>query len=408
MLNLFRNVVVSYASSFLGFLTIAFSANLLGADEFSWVALGVAAGAFGAPLINLGSDWVFVREATRVADQSDVERMVLDSLGTRLAVLGLLLIPTVVLGVFWNGALLDEIALLAIFWWASLQGLYPAPWYDFKNDTFQQNQLILCERVTVIVGLGVLALAPAGLHKAATLGCLLLFSRSISIVAQVALWWRRYAQSSFRIRLKWPKNGSSSISYVVAAAALSNGLLTYGNQLLIGRYPVKAEIAAYGLAFQVIGLIFLFQGQLTRLVSRKVAEASLVRERILRVVQQNALVLGAGSAVLAGACWVIISFLPMFLTDPRFSAMADFAPMLCIWIVIVGCGQSVTQMLLALGQDNYYLAIAMMGGIIAISIGWILVPVHGGRAAAAILLGVHSTMIGVNLFRLIYIAKLAR
>ena len=85
--------------------------------------------------------------------------------------------------------------------------------------------------------------------------------------------------------------------------------------------------------------------------------------------------------------------------------MNKFSAVLCIWVVIAGVGQAITQHSLALHQESLYLWLAIAGGILAFVLGVTLVPTHGGEAVAAILLGVHSLIILAELARVIFIVE---
>ena len=147
----------------------------------------------------------------------------------------------------------------------------------------------------------------------------------------------------------------------------------------------------------------MFQGTALRLVNRKIANACVRGERILFSTITNGLFLSGGSAILAGGALMITKYLPLILDDGRFEMMSEFIPILCIWAVIVGFGQSVSQHLLALKQETFYLLSGVLSGITALTLGLLYIPIYGGVAIAIILLAVHGGSIMVNILRLIYV-----
>jgi O-antigen/teichoic acid export membrane protein len=410
MKKILSNLTISYLSSFLGFLILMLSARMLGAEQFAWVAIGIAVGGFAMPLINLGSERTFVRDALAIDDALAVEQMIIKSFGMCVTIT---LIITLIIGIgsfVYANDVIDAIAIGTFSLWAALQGLYPSAWFDFLLETKKQNLIVLGERVTglVFIAGGAVLLhhyfqirAVAGLP--AILGSILLAIRIVSITTQVKTWWYKFGKTRFKWHLSFPRRNVGGINFRVTMAVFFNALLTYGNQLVLGAGGNKTELAAYGLAFQIISLIFLFQAIALRLVNRKIANVCILRQGILYSVITNGLFLGGGSAVLAGGAFIITKYLPLILADNRFEIMSQFIPLLCIWAVVVGFGQCISQHLLTLKQESFYLVITIFGGITALCLGLLYVPLYGGLAVALILLSVHGFSIMMSFLRLMYV-----
>lgn len=401
--RLFHDYGVNYSSSLLGFVIVMMAARILGADQFAWLAAGLAFGGFVIPLTTLGSEFMFVRDAVNASDAAIVEQMAIRSFGMRLTALlvigGLLLVFTPI----YARSLLNSIAITLISLWAGMQGLYPASWYDYLNKTRLQNAIVFGERVGSVALVCGVWLLPESLHLTVTLGLALFLARALSIAVQVKVWLHLAEIRHFPLRLKLPRN-SDGINLKVTAASVSNAMLVYGNQLFLRGN--KIELAAYGLAFQILGLIFIFQGQAQRLLSRRVVEDCKHRETARKSLRKGILLIGGGSMLLAVAAWILIDFLPLFLADPKYKAMSQFTPLLCAWVIVAGVGVAVAQHLMALGQESFYLASAIGGGAIAFGLGATLIPHFGGIAVIGILLGVHMLIIIANMAKIRAVAAL--
>ena len=403
--KLVSNLIVNYSTSLVGFLITILCARILGATEYAWVAFGLAIAGFAIPILNLGNEGTFVRDAVSIGHAEDVERMICTSFGIRVMLTLILSVILAIASVIYTHTIMDAMAMFSISLWASLLGLYPSSWYDYVHETRKQNILVLTERIASFVLLVILFLMPVYLHLAYVVGITLLLVRIISISMQVKVWWRLYAASYFKWCLTFKRNNLGGVNLHVTTALFFNAIATYGNQLILGNYQGKAELAAYGLVFQIMSLIFIFQGLGIRLMSRHIAETCKSKTGILRSIFKNSMMLSLGSAVLAVAVWIGIKYLHLLLDDPRYVLMNKFSTILCIWVVVVGTGQAITQHSLALHQESLYLSLAVFGGTIALFLGITFVPQYGGEAVASILLGVNSLIILAELIRIVFIVK---
>lgn len=401
--KLVSNLIVNYSTSLVGFLITILCARILGAAEYAWVAFGLAVAGFVIPILNLGNEGTFVRDAVSIGHAEDVERMICTSFGIRVMLTLILSVILAIASVLYTHTMMDAMAMFSISLWASLLGLYPSSWYDYMHVTRIQNILVLTERITSLVLLVILFLLPVYLHLAFVVGITLLLVRIISISMQVKVWWKLFAVSYFKWYLSFKHNAMGGVNISVSTALFFNSISTYGNQLILGNYQGKAELASYGLVFQIMSLVFIFQGLGIRLMSRNIAETCKSKTGILRSIFKKSLMLASGSAVLSFAIWIGIKYLHLILADSQFELMNKFSTILCIWVVVAGVGQAITQHSLALHQESLYLWLAISGGVIAFSLGMILVPTYGGIAVASILLCVHSLLITAEMFRIFFV-----
>ncbi|MFK5892769.1 MAG: oligosaccharide flippase family protein [Pseudomonadota bacterium] len=405
MYKFISNLIISYSSSFIGFVIILLSARLIGAEQFSWIAVGLAIGGFIIPLISLGSEQTFVRDAVIANNSDTVEQIVISSFCTRVTVALLVSLLLFLGSLGYTDSLLDCVAVISLSLWVGLQGLYPSSWFDYQHATRRQNIIVLVERtVSLSFVLGIYIL-PLSFRTAALIGVLLLTTRLLSIVIQVSIWWSAYAKHPFQMRLLFPIRKMPGINFRVTFTLVSNAILIYGNQLILGRSAGSVDLSSYSLAFQVICLIFLYQALVIRLLSRQIADVCASKAKILRTAFSYAILAAGGSIILGLIAIEIVRYLPLFLADDRFKLMSQFMPLLYVWVVIVGAGQVISRFLLVLHQETFYLASSIVSGLFALPLGLLLIPSYGGIAVAAILLTVTGVVVILNTSRLIHVVR---
>ncbi|MFK5950442.1 MAG: hypothetical protein QM500_16935, partial [Methylococcales bacterium] len=114
------------------------------------------------------------------------------------------------------------------------------------------------------------------------------------------------------------------------------------------------------------------------------------------------------SMFLASIIYIISLYLPIFLDDERFNKINTFMPILCIWIVIVGAGQVVTQYLLEFKQELFYLYVCVCSGLVSLMLGVCFIPDNSADYIAYILLFTHGGAIVVSALRLLTLNSLHR
>jgi O-antigen/teichoic acid export membrane protein len=389
---------VSYASSLLGFLITLLVARILGAEEFAWVAAGNALGGFIAPLTMMGSELAFARDAVTLSERSAVQAMIENTFNMRVTVMLGVFVLLAIGAPFFTPTLSDSIATVLLASWAGMQGLSTAAWFDNVGLTTLHNRIVLGERIVAIALIFGMLLLPVQAHTALLAGTTLFLTRALFVVVQVRRWIAVSTGAAFRVRLKIPQRHVGN-NLRVTAAALSTGLFLYGNQLLLGNDRI--ELASYGVAFQVMGAIFVFQGQSARMLSRNIAETCNHGAGIARSLMRDVLLVACVSALLSAAAFVLIQVLPGLLSDPKYEAATRVAPLLCAWVVIAGAAMVIVRYLVALHEESFYLALTVTCGIGAVILGWLIVPTYGGRAVAAILIVVHMSIVCAGLFRIL-------
>jgi O-antigen/teichoic acid export membrane protein len=382
-----------YVASALGFLAILLAGRVLGAQQFAWIAAGIAVGAFAVPLTALGSDFTFVRDAVGKEGDRQIAEMAEVTMGMRATVMLIAASLIGILSFMLASEPKDALAVAMMGWWVALQGAFPAAWFDYSHKIALHSRILVIERLLAVIALCGLWVLPTHWHTPQMVGCVFLLTRLASYCLQVRVWASLMGKNSIGIRLRWPMK-TAGISLYATAASLANALYVYGNQLLLAKDPI--ELASYGMAFQILGVIFVFQAQVGRLMNRSVAEACRRIEMVLPSLTKTALFLGFGSAILAAIAYLAMQFLPVLLGDERYRTLSQLSGVLCIWVVVSGIAIAVVQHLMSLNHELVYCLVSIITGLAGCGLGFALVPSMGGMGVAIALLGTHTIATAVN------------
>lgn len=406
--KLLYNMGISYTNSFLGFIIFLLLARLLGAIDYSMVAIGIAVGGFIMPLLDLGSAKTFVRDAVSLENSAEVEHLAQSSFNMRLTVALIMFLLLFLFSCFYMGNIVEIASITLLSLWVGLLGLYPTSWFDYYHKTAHQNLCVMIERVLVVFLIGALMLLKVESQLIIVVSVMLVITRIISIVYQVKLWRNKYSEKYYTFRISLPRLDSPGTNIHFTIALLSNAFLVYGNQLILADTGDVVELSAYSFAFQLISLIFIFQAQAIRVLNRNISEIcqSGNQNNLIRHLIYHALFLVVVSSLMALVVFFVAKYIPVILDDARFGKLTEFMPLLSFWIIVVGAGQVITQYLLEIKQEVFHLITSIVSGISAVLLGLVFVPEYGAISIAAILVSVHSMAIGARAMRLLYMSRL--
>lgn len=384
-------------------------ARLLGAIDYSMVAIGLAIGGFVVPLLDMGSAKTFVRDAVAMADTSSVGKLSNDNFNIRITVFLVISLTLIIVCALYFDDPVTAISVALLSLWAGIIGLYPTSWFDYYYKTVYQNLSVMVERMIVILSISMLLVSGWNGSLVFLVSVLLFTLRMASIVFQVRLWRKGYTEEKYKYEIKWPKREAPGINIHFTVALLSNAMLVYGNQLILGHTGDVVGLSAYSFSFQLISLILLFQVQAIRILNRDITDNSQLfsGNRLIMHLGAHIAFLAVVSAILAFAVYIFSTYIPLLLDDARFTRAGEFMPLLCAWVVIVGAGQVITQYLLEIKQERYHLSVSVIGGISALLLGLLLVPEYGAIAVPSILIVVHSLTIGAYFARVLYVSRVS-
>ena len=404
IVSIVQNFGLAYASSILSLLTTLLVARAAGPENYSSFALGLAAGGMFAVLSNLGMQLTFVRDAVRSTSTRAVVEIAYEGLSRRLS--AYLLIALCLLGAAFlllGNSFSEGSQVFLVACWAGLIGLYPHAWYDHDHRSHEQLKVVLGERMATLILVGG-ALLMAGGQALLLVAFIMLLVRLVSVVWQVQQWkgFHREDASAARVRLVNPMRQARGTSVAVMIPLFANTLLTHGTQLFLVGYENPVEIAVYSIAFSLMSVVMISQGQFIRFINRQVAESLKTDGRAsLGIAIRRYCVWMGGASLLVGTVLYLVSPLLVFvLGDARYIGLQPLLIPLAGWIAVIGIGKVVTQYLIEMNQERYYLVNGILGSGIALGLAAWLVPLYGGMAVATILFVVRSIMTLSNVARL--------
>lgn len=399
------NFAAAYGSALLSLAITVCLVRLMPESDFALVALGLAVGTFASLAVDLGAARTFTRDYMLLADHNSQCNLVHANLARRSTVLLSLLAGGVVAATFVDEAPSRRLALLLFTAWATLRGMLPVAWYDTIGKTTLQNLLNFTERVATVAAIGLVAWLrpqPAPL----LLGMALVGARLVGVAAQYAIWWR---VNPAKHRFDWRRLslfGAAGTNLRVTAAFSANAIASYGSQIILRMHGSDYELAAYAVAFQLMSMVLLFQSQCLRLLMVSIAKACRSAAELTQSVVRNVAIIGCASAGLATLAAISLHILPLLLQREGYAMLPTFALPLCIWVIVVGIGQVITQHVLSMHQERHYLKVALCGGGLATVLAMSLVPRYGAIAAAYSLLAVNSFTVLANAAKLVQLIRM--
>lgn len=383
----------NYGQAAVGFLVNFYLARTLGAEGYGLVSYGLVIATVVYTVVNFGAERTLVRD---LVQREDKARVLTASLALR-ALLGLVVALVVGTAVLATGAsreksLVVVLCTLAACFWAS----YPVAWFDAHYRMHHQALLTLGERV--LYGIGVFALVrSASLAEAVVVASLLLATRAISLIAQLGVTRRsvRFDAGQLGLNAKGLLRGNA---YIVAAA-LANLMISHWNQLSLESRLSLEHLGYYSLAFQLIAVVTLLQNQVLRFFAPRVAELTAEGADPHLAARKLVVYSAFGAAISA------LIVLPLLALGPwlvRTVFGGEYLPALSplrvlgAWVVFTGAARMVNSYLVSLHLEQTFFWSAALAGLLAVGLGWWLIPLRAETGVALALLISHPVSVAVQ------------
>lgn len=380
---------IASALTFVMTILIARNASL----QFSgYYITSLAVGAFLGPLCTLGSDRVFVsaHRSARLAGNRSIHfpNLVMRFIGTLLSI-SLAFAYCAISENTWA----NTFALLALCIWSNLTGLYPNAWYDLLKKAHIQNYIQVTERI-LSIGLVFLILKHPNLEFRANMNwvIVLLFTRIASIVLQYKIVFPKSAKICFHRHLFKQNIGINAPFTVVAVA---NSVVAYGNILVLRETLSPIAYNSYGILFQMLNVIIIFQSQSVRYMIRGIAK-NFQAYKLYRHLKLDLVKMFASSVILSAVAFLVTPFVLNAAGGHSESLPGLTYVFLYGWVALLGAGQIVTQYIASGSSFRVYVITSVAGAFATYMSGILLIPRYGVVAAAGILLVVHGLMITSN------------
>jgi hypothetical protein len=392
----------TYFNALLSLLITFGMARYLDASVFQVIALGLAAGGFGAVLSNMGTDQSQLGRLLDAPTAADRNRLVLHNLARRslvyLLLLGLMLGYATSSHGNWQLAICSTL----YFAWAGLVGLQPNAYADYLHTQRRQQLVNVLERTGACSAIAMLWLSTGETDLLIGLwtGFILLSTRLLATIYQwqVTLHEDRSRQHT---AITTPNDGAprkaTQTSLSPTIAALCNSCTAYFPVLFLDYFDQKSDLALYSLVLQAANIVILFQGVASRLLSVRIATA----QHQATGPEASRLILRFGSGVLATSTILALiggsATAAYLIHADRFGSPEKIITLVIIlfaWGAWLGFGQVITRALVLHGQARFYAWSAVVTSIISASTAWVLVAPYGAIASALSIALPHSLMIG--------------
>jgi O-antigen/teichoic acid export membrane protein len=352
----------------------------------------LAVGAFLGPLCTLGSDRVFVsaHRNARLSGKRSIHfpNLILRFIGTILSIVLALAYCAIS-----ERNLSGAFALLTLCIWSNLTGLYPNAWYDLLKKAHIQNYVQVTERMLSIGFVAVILKHPS-VEFSTNLewSIILLLVRIVSIIVQYKLIFPRSAKLWFHWYLLKEDIGISGPFTIVAVA---NAIVAYGNILVLRETLSPIAYNSYGILFQMLNVIIIYQSQSIRYMIRGIAK-NFKSHRSSRLLKSDLMKMFASSVILSAFAFSITPFV-LNTAGGNSESLPDLTYVfLYCWVALLGAGQIITQYIASGSSFRVYAITSVTGAFATYAGGILLIPGYGVVAAAGILLVVHGLMITSN------------
>lgn len=380
---------IGSALTFVMTILIARNASL----QFSgYYITSLAVGAFLGPLCTLGSDRVFVsaHRSARLAGQRSIhfQNLFMRFIGTLLSISLALAYCAIS-----ERSLANIFALLALCIWSNLTGLYPNAWYDLLKKAHIQNYIQVAERILSIGFIALILKHPnVGFRANMNWVLALLFARIASIIVQYRIVFPRSAKIAFHPHLLKQNIGINAPFTVVAVA---NSIVAYGNILVLRETLSPIAYNSYGILFQMLNVIIIYQSQSIRYMIRGIAK-NLRSYTLYRHLKFDLAKMFASSVILSAIAFSLTPFV-LNAAGGDWESLPGFTYVFLYgWVALLGAGQIITQYIASGSSFRVYVITSVAGAFATYASGILLIPRYGVVAAAGILLVVHGLMITSN------------
>ncbi len=394
--NKYLSIKSILAYSTLNYLQAGFSfaialllARKLGAEQYGYYTYGIVFNTTFFILIQYGLDKTLVRDLVQKSEEAATILISGTLLKLIITLLGVLLM--VIWGFVFGGDELKKVYIALLFGVSgSIYGIGPRAWFDFKGKIQNHAVFLFIERL--IFFSGTIYLLFRGGEQAIILlvGWVLLIGRLIM----------SFFEWSFVVRTiekpKW-KSVKASLKPLIFQnswvwlAAINNLIMTNANQLILDQQLGTKQLGYYGLAFQLIMLVQLMQGQVLRLTTPSIAEAvqktkgwgilNKYRLDLLRCV-------GLTIAMLI-PIYFLAPYLIEWLVGKDYAGALPVLRVLCFWSLVYGLALINNQYLLSYHLQKSFFSITLVFGLISIYLVYAFIPLYGVVGAALSLLTAH-------------------
>ena len=378
---------INYTQAGLSFVISIGIAAYFGKEVFGYYSYGMI---FLSSLITLGSfgtDKTLVRDFVQI--DGNKEQFLFSNTLFKLLLGGIFALCVMV----WAALGLDDgtkKVIVIAFSLAALATLAsPKQWFDYIGKIHLNATLGVAERLLFLIGMVALVFIHTD-NVVVWIAALFLSSKVLLSIIEWSVIFSGIKSGFHHLNSRFTeivKNNSW-----IWFAAIGNLLMLQYNQIVLEDSYGLGQLAAFGLAFQLIQLIILLQGQILRLSTPEIASVT-ARGNKKEIAKE---LIKTTGYVLVGT---LLLMLPFYLFAPYFvehvigKDFTDSIPVfnvLLIWVLIYGMAAINNQFLISLHLQKPYFVITMIFGLLSLFTAYYFVGQYGALGAALSLLIAHA------------------
>jgi len=369
-------------------------ARTLGAEEYGQLGYGLVVSAFVLTFVNFGTDVTLVRD---LVQSDDTAATLTASTVQRLVLASCVSVGIVAWSCFFGSGPGNTWAVVICAVWGVMGGLLPTAWYDYRYRMHHHAAIGFSEKILFAIAVvGLIGFFGKG-NGAIVAAICLLASRVVSFVVQWGQTCLTFRPTTRNLRATL--RSMSGANAWIFGAALTSLLITHANQLVLRHEHGAAELAHFFLAFQVISLLQLGQGQIARLLHPHVAEltttrhsASSVRARMVRYCAWSVLLTMPVVVLLA----IFAPFLIRACLTAEFEASILPLRILCLWGLVFAPALVINAFLVGFRLNSHFLGVTVVVGMVSVVLGQLLIPQYGAAGVATVLVLSQSLSVGIQ------------
>lgn len=394
--NLSALVVFNFLAAGLFFVTQVKIANVIGKENFGYLAYAIALGMYGQALVRYGMDRTLVRDLIHYPHR--FAELVAGSLLLR-GVIQLLMIVGLLIWKFAfdaSGAL--SWGLMAVVVAYSLKSLDLQPVYDAWLKMGRHAVYNFIQRVLYFLLIWAIILWSPNNLSIAWIGFGLLGTQIFYLLLQQKWAFRRIDFGVIKaplISVAGELSKSNCWIWLASMGALSFVSL---NQIILKHYCGAAELGGYAASWQIASTATLLLIQVGRIgnpaTARNTKPQANKKARIRFLIRYSGVMLLTAAPI----CILTIIFPGLILRTifkPEYASAAGILRLLSVHTLIVSLGAVATQYVVSARMERTYFTGVIVGGILSIILCLVLIPRMAGYGAALALLIAHGTLMGL-------------
>ena len=285
-----------------------------------------------------------------------------------------------------------------------LWGIGPMAWFDYKGKMSQHALQGAVEKLIYICLAALIIFFWRDKQVVAKVVLALLTARVIMSVVEWSFVWHTISRPFDAIG-PYIRQIIKDNTWVWLAT-IGNLLMTQANQLILESYSGKAELANYGLGFQIIMLVRLFQRQIQRLATPAISAVTdkksgvVAKSAAIKMYKYCGLVFGLTLVFVVPIYLLAPWFVPL-LAGEKFLDAVPVLNILLVWVSLYGAALINNQFLLGLHLQRSLFWTTTIFGLFSLFLAWWLIPIYQARGAALSLLIAHFSSIAVQFYLVI-------